>query len=167
MLNANELVGVVFSGLGPLVVEEADEGEIIRVRARTPAGPVDCPDCGGRTGRVHAFHERTVTDVPVDARRVVVSARLRRLVCPTSACPRIMLREQVATLRGGRRPHGLAAIGRTQPSRPRRSDAYTDDDGVVFLDVDEDVEVVIDGVVLDGEIYDAYIDERGRLRLDE
>ncbi|MFJ8745781.1 hypothetical protein ACIRL2_41290 [Embleya sp. NPDC127516] len=45
--------------------------------------------------------------------------------------------------------------------------AYTDDDGVVFLDVDEDVEVVIDGVVLGDEIYDAYIDERGRLRLDE
>ncbi|MFI6986698.1 hypothetical protein ACIBSV_50320 [Embleya sp. NPDC050154] len=45
--------------------------------------------------------------------------------------------------------------------------AYTDDDGVVFLDVDEDVEVVIDGVVLGDEIYDAYIDDRGRLRLDE
>jgi hypothetical protein len=45
--------------------------------------------------------------------------------------------------------------------------AWTDDDGVVFLDVDEDVEVEIDGVVIDGEIYDAYIDNRGRLRLDE
>ncbi|MFI1584497.1 ISL3 family transposase [Embleya sp. NPDC020630] len=87
----------MFSGLGPLVVEEvANEGDVIRVRARTPGGPVDCPDCGGRTGRVHAFHERTVTDVPVDARRVVVSARLRRLVCPASACPRITFREQVA-----------------------------------------------------------------------
>ncbi|WP_331769033.1 hypothetical protein OG948_34850 (plasmid) [Embleya sp. NBC_00888] len=32
--------------------------------------------------------------------------------------------------------------------------AYTDDDGVLFLDVDEDVEVVIDGVVPDGEIHE-------------
>lgn len=96
MLSANELVGVVFSGLAPLVVEEvADEDGVIRVWARTPGGPVDCPDCGGRAGRVHAFHERTVTDVPVDARRVVVLARLRRLVCPTSACPRITFREQI------------------------------------------------------------------------
>ncbi|MFE3202338.1 ISL3 family transposase [Embleya sp. NPDC059237] len=86
----------MFSGLAPLVVEEvADEGEVIRVRARTPGGPVDCPDCGSRTGRVHAFHQRTVADVPVDARRVVVPARLRRLVCPTAACPRVTFREQV------------------------------------------------------------------------
>ncbi|MFE3205844.1 ISL3 family transposase [Embleya sp. NPDC059237] len=86
----------MFSGLAPLVVEEvADRGEVIRVRTRTPGDPVDCPDCGGRTGRVHAFHERTVTDVPVDGRRVVIVARLRRLVCPTSACLRITFREQI------------------------------------------------------------------------
>ncbi|MET7304384.1 hypothetical protein [Embleya sp. NPDC005575] len=77
LLNANELVGVVFSRLAPLVVEEvADEGEVIRVRARTPGGPADCPDCGGRTGRVHAVHERTVTDAPVDAGRVVIGGPL-------------------------------------------------------------------------------------------
>nr|WP_161500933.1 transposase family protein [Embleya scabrispora] len=96
MLSANELVGVVFSGLAPLVVEKvADGGEVIRGSTRTPGGPVDCPDCGSRTGRVHAFHERTVTDVHVDGRRVVMVARLRRLVCPTSACLRIAFREQI------------------------------------------------------------------------
>lgn len=96
MLSANKLVDVVFSGLAPLVVEAvADEGDVIRVRARAPGGPGNCPDCGGRTDRVHAFHERTVTDVPVDARRVVVLARLRRLVCPSPACPRFTFREQV------------------------------------------------------------------------
>jgi transposase len=95
VLSANEFAGVVFSGLAPLVVEEiADDGEVIRVRARAPGVPVDCPDCGGRTGRVHAFHERTVTDVPVDARRVVVVAQVRRLVCPTPTCPRVTFREQ-------------------------------------------------------------------------
>ncbi|MFI6586042.1 ISL3 family transposase [Embleya sp. NPDC050493] len=89
----------MFSGLSPLVVEEiADDGEVIRVRARAPGVPVDCPDCGGRTGRVHAFHERTVTDVPVDARRVVVVAQVRRLVCPTPTCPRVTFREQIPGL---------------------------------------------------------------------
>ncbi|MGW9211315.1 transposase family protein [Embleya sp. NPDC055664] len=96
MSSANELAGVVFSGLASLLVEEvADRGEVIRVRARTPGGPVDCPDCGGRTGRMHAFHERTVTDVPIDGGRVVTVARFRRLVCPTSACLRITFREQI------------------------------------------------------------------------
>ncbi|MEU0936049.1 hypothetical protein [Embleya sp. NPDC005971] len=93
-MSANELVGVVFSGLAPLVVEAvADEGEVIRVRARAPGARADCPDRVGRIDRVHSFHERTVTDVPVDACRVVVSARLRRLVCPTAACPHITFRE--------------------------------------------------------------------------
>jgi hypothetical protein len=31
--------------------------------------------------RVHGFHGRTVADVPVDGRRVVVSVQVRRLVC--------------------------------------------------------------------------------------
>ncbi|GAA2245335.1 hypothetical protein GCM10010430_28980 [Kitasatospora cystarginea] len=69
MQDANELVGTAFFGLSPLVVEDvADEGEEIRVVARTQDGPVPCPACGEPTDRVHGFHHRTVTDVPADAR---------------------------------------------------------------------------------------------------
>ncbi len=83
MIDVNELAHTVFSGLSPLVVEDiADEGEQIRVRARTPNGSVACPACGAGTTRVHGYHERTLTDVPVDARRVLVMVRIRRLVCP-------------------------------------------------------------------------------------
>jgi transposase len=82
-----ELVSVVFSGLSPLVVEDvADQGERIRVRARTPDGPAACPRCGAETARVHGCHQRSVADVPVDARRVLVVVRIRRLVCPTRGC---------------------------------------------------------------------------------
>ena len=84
-----------FSGLSPLVIDEVkDEGELIRVRARTPAGPVACPDCGTATARVHGYHERTVTDIALDARQVVLKVRVRRLVCPTYGCRRTF-REQV------------------------------------------------------------------------
>jgi hypothetical protein len=79
------LIGVVFAGLSPLVIEDVvDEGGWIRVRARTGGGPVPCPVCGAQATRVHAYHERMVADVPVDARRVSVLARIRRLVCPTA-----------------------------------------------------------------------------------
>jgi transposase len=44
---------------------------------------------------VHGFHGRRVADVPVDGRRVIVSVRLRRLVCPVLGCPRQTFREQV------------------------------------------------------------------------
>jgi transposase len=96
MREVNELVNVVFSGLSPLVIEDVvDEGELIRVRARTPEGPASCLGCGAESARVHGYHERTVADVPIDARRVVVRVRVRRLVCPTRGC-RQTFREQLA-----------------------------------------------------------------------
>jgi transposase len=95
VIDVNELAHTVFSGLSPLVVEDiADEGEQIRVRARTPNGSVACPACGAGTTRVHGYHERTLTDVPVDARRVLVMVRIRRLLCPTPGC-RQTFREQL------------------------------------------------------------------------
>ncbi|MGA5135573.1 transposase family protein, partial [Streptomyces olivoreticuli] len=86
---------MVFSGLSPLVVEDViGEGERIVVRARTPQDTAVCPVCGALSGRVHGYHWRTVADVPVDERRVVVRVRVRRLVCPTRGCCHTF-REQV------------------------------------------------------------------------
>jgi transposase len=97
--DVNELVSVVFSGLSALVVEDvADEGEVIRVSARTRDDPVPCPMCGQPTAQVHAFHGRVVADVPVDGRRVAASVRVRRMVCPVLGCPRQTFREQVPGL---------------------------------------------------------------------
>lgn len=94
-MDVNELVQTVFSGLSPLVMEDvADEGERIVVRARTPLDTAVCPVCGASSGQVHGYHWRTVADVPVDGRRVVVRVRVRRLVCPTRGC-RHTFREQV------------------------------------------------------------------------
>ena len=95
MCDADLLVSTVFSGLSPLIVDDvADEGELIRVRARAPARPVACPSCGAETARVHGYHERTVADVPAGARRVLVVVRIHRLVCPTRGC-RQTFREQI------------------------------------------------------------------------
>jgi transposase len=46
------------------------------------------------TRRVHGYHERVIADAPVDARRVIVRVRVRRLVCPTQGC-RQTFREQL------------------------------------------------------------------------
>jgi transposase len=99
MRDVNSLVKTVFSGLSALVVKDvADGGEVIHVSARTREESVPCPMCGTPTARVHGFHGRTVADVPVDGRRVVVSVRVRRLVCPVLGCPRQTFREQVPGL---------------------------------------------------------------------
>ncbi|MFF4652025.1 ISL3 family transposase [Streptomyces sp. NPDC001380] len=89
----------MFSGLSALVVEDVtEEGRAIRVTVRTQGGPVSCPACGALTAKVHGFHQRTVADVPVDGRRVVVFVRLRRLVCSVLDCRRQTFREQVPGL---------------------------------------------------------------------
>ena len=72
---------MVFGGLAPLVIEQVeDAGDRILVRA---LAAVACPDCGTPTTRAHGWHERTVGDVPVDARRTQIVVRVRRLVCAT------------------------------------------------------------------------------------
>lgn len=43
---------------------------------------------------MHGFHGRVLADVPVDGRRIAVSVRARRLVCPVLDCPRQTFREQ-------------------------------------------------------------------------
>jgi transposase len=96
MIDVADLVGTVFSGLSALVIEDVeDAGEVIRVRAMSTGGEVPCPGCDAGTGRVHGYHERTAADVPVDGRRVVVTARLRRLRCPVLGCRVQTFREQV------------------------------------------------------------------------
>jgi transposase len=90
---------MVFSGLSALVIEDvADDGETIRVVARTRDDPIPCPVCGVLTGKVHGYHVRTVADVPVDGRQVVARVRVRRLVCPVLGCRRQTFREQVPGL---------------------------------------------------------------------
>ncbi|MGH3373905.1 MAG: transposase family protein [Actinoallomurus sp.] len=97
MLEINQLADMAFSGLSGLVIDDVtDEGELIRVRARSRQVPVPCPGCAVQTAHVHAWCERIVADVALDGRPVVVNVRVRRLVCRDWRCPRRTFREQVA-----------------------------------------------------------------------
>lgn len=96
MLDAMSLVGIVFSGLSAPVIEDVqDAGGVIRVLAGTSGAALSCPGCGTGAARVHGYHERTVADVPVDGRQVLVVARLRRMRCPVPGCAVQTFREQV------------------------------------------------------------------------
>jgi transposase len=54
--------------------------------------------CGTATAKVHGYHHRTLKDVPVDGRQVVVHLRVRRLACSALGCRRQTFREQVPGL---------------------------------------------------------------------
>nr|WP_192764531.1 ISL3 family transposase [Actinomadura algeriensis] len=86
----------MFAGLSGLVIDDvADEGERIRVRARSRKVPVRCPGCAVETACVHAWCERTVADLPVDGRPVLLQVRVRRLLCRNRRCPQRTFREQI------------------------------------------------------------------------
>jgi transposase len=98
-MDVDSVVGTVFSGLSALVVQDVMEsGGMVVVTARTREAAVPCPVCGTATAKVHGYHHRTVKDVPVDGRQVVVHLRVRRLVCPIGSCRRQTFREQVPGL---------------------------------------------------------------------
>ena len=44
--------------------------------------------------------------------------------------------------------------------------AYTDDDGVLWIDVDYEVEVTVNRAIVDGQIRGAEVDEYGRIWID-
>jgi transposase len=96
MIDADVLVGTVFSGLTALMINGIEDvGKVIVVHACTRGGAVQCPSCGTLTGHVHAFHERIPADVSVDGRRVLLRVRVRRMRCPARDCARQTFREQI------------------------------------------------------------------------
>ena len=73
---------------------------------------------------MHGYHERTAADVPASGRRVVVTARLRRLRCPVLGCRVQTFREQVPGTveryqrRTARMAGQLAVVARELAGRP-------------------------------------------------
>ncbi|MEV4126272.1 transposase family protein [Nocardia sp. NPDC049707] len=72
----------------------AVEGERVVVRARMESCPAVCSRCGVESVRVHSYHDRTVADLPLNGRLVIVRVRVRRPLCSTPQCCRTF-REQV------------------------------------------------------------------------
>jgi hypothetical protein len=44
--------------------------------------------------------------------------------------------------------------------------AFTDDNGVLWIDVDYEVEITVDRVIIQGVIYPAWVDDNGCLRVE-
>ena len=82
MRDSNELVDVVFSGLSALVVEDvSDDGDLIRVTARTRDEPVPCPVCGAPVQQIrYAENEANYCATCQTGGRVLADRALSRLL---------------------------------------------------------------------------------------
>lgn len=73
-------------------------GGVVRIEARTRELTVVCPDCGLGSARVHSRYCRTLADVAVGGRPVLVRLSVRRLFCDAPGCGRRTFAEQVEGL---------------------------------------------------------------------
>ncbi|WP_210435149.1 ISL3 family transposase [Saccharopolyspora sp. ASAGF58] len=84
-------------------VEQEDAG--VRIWASARASSAACPACGNCSARVHSRYDRTVADVAVAGRPVVLWLRVRRFFCTHQDCSVRTFAEQVEglTMRHARR----------------------------------------------------------------
>ncbi|MFG2525401.1 transposase family protein [Streptomyces sp. NPDC048527] len=67
----------------------------VHVAACTHELMVSCPDCGRGSARVHSRYTRTLADVAVGGRPVLIALTVRRLFCDSPRCRRRTFAEQV------------------------------------------------------------------------
>jgi len=76
-----------------------------------------CPLCHRRSQRIRSRYRRTLTDLPVSGRRVILTVQVRRFRCLAPACPRQIFAERLPDLaapfarRSQPLQHALAQIG--------------------------------------------------------
>ncbi len=108
-----------------LVLEQVQLcGEMVHLTVRCEALGACCPSCACWTDAFHSSYERTVADLPMADRQVVVHLQVRRFRCREQTCPRRTFVEQVPSLvqryaRRTRRLRGdLEEIGLALGGRP-------------------------------------------------
>ncbi|MFI1471495.1 ISL3 family transposase [Streptomyces wuyuanensis] len=74
------------------------EAGAVHVAARTRELMVACPECGRGSARVHSRYCRTLADVAVGGRPVLIGLTVRRLFCDSLDCGRRTFAEQVEGL---------------------------------------------------------------------
>ncbi|MET9080710.1 transposase family protein [Streptomyces sp. NPDC004237] len=73
-------------------------GAVVRISACTREVTVACPDCGRGSARVHSRYGRTLADVAVGGRPVLIGLSVRRLFCDNPRCGLRTFAEQVEGL---------------------------------------------------------------------
>jgi transposase len=108
----------LFPHLAGLRLEQVTlDGETVTLHLAASARFARCPLCTRRSKRVQSVYHRTVADLPLAGRRLLLRLRVRRFRCGARRCPRAIFAERFPKLVAahGRRTLGqraaLGAIG--------------------------------------------------------
>ena len=84
-----------------LVLEQVQLcGEIVHLFVRPTARGASCPRCASWSDAFHSSYQRTIADLPIADRQVVVHVQVRRFRCRERSCSRRTFVEQVPLLVG-------------------------------------------------------------------
>ncbi|MFF4902818.1 transposase family protein [Streptomyces sp. NPDC001068] len=104
----------LFPYLAAVLVEQVrvEDGKVLLVARTRDGRAVPCPECGTPARRVYSRYRRSLADVGVGGRPVVIDPCVRRLFCDAGRRARRTFAEQVAelTVRYGRRTVAPAEI---------------------------------------------------------
>ena len=82
-----------------LVLEQVQLcGQIVHLSVRLAALGAPCPTCGHWSEAFHSSYERSIADLPIADRQVVVQLHVRRFRCREKTCSRRTFAEQVPLL---------------------------------------------------------------------
>ena len=85
-----------------LAVESLEpEADRLRIGASPLGMTAACPLCGTKSARIHSRYLRTLTDLPSQGRRVVVTVRARRFRCVLADCRQQIFAERLEAAVGG------------------------------------------------------------------
>src|SRR4051812_28705502 len=79
-------------------------GESVTLHLAASTRFARCPLCARRSKRIHSSYHRTVADLPLAGRQLILRLRVRRFRCGTRCCPRAIFAERF--------PNLVAAYGR-------------------------------------------------------
>ena len=89
----------LFPHLAGLRLEQvALDGETVSLHLAASARHARCPLCKRWSRRVHSSYHRTVADLPLAGRRLVLRLRVRRFRCDVQQCSRAIFAEQFPKL---------------------------------------------------------------------
>ncbi|SFM96178.1 Transposase [Methylobacterium pseudosasicola] len=69
-----------------LLIDHVEIGTGMTITARPAAALAQCPGCDQPSSRIHGCYTRTLSDLPVASRPVVIDVRVRRFRCIGSDC---------------------------------------------------------------------------------
>ena len=92
-------LGVLLPHLAQLVIDGVRaDSDLVQIHAHAAAARARCRRCGAESARVHSRYQRTLADVVIGVRPVLIRLGVRRFFCDNAACLAVTFAEQIPEL---------------------------------------------------------------------